>query len=173
MRRKGVYAASLDPLTNGHMWVIEQGARLFDEFVVAIGTNPGKRYTFTLNERLAMLRESTAGLENVTIDAYVGQFLVTYGRSIGAQYILRGIRTEQDYEYERTMMRINSDLDPAIETIFLMPPREIAEVSSSMVKDLVGPEGWEEVVRHYVPEPVFRRLMGRYGVVPAPSRVEA
>jgi pantetheine-phosphate adenylyltransferase/8-oxo-dGTP diphosphatase len=73
--------------------------------------------------------------------------------------VLRGIRSESDYEYERTMRHINSDLDRNICSVFLMPPRDIAEVSSSMVKGLVGPDGWQEVVRKYVPEPVYRRLL--------------
>lgn len=72
--------------------------------------------------------------------------------------MLRGIRTESDYEYERTMRNINSDLNSGITTVFLMPPRGIAEVSSSMVKGLIGPEGWETIVRRYLPEPVFEKL---------------
>ena len=81
--------------------------------------------------------------------------------SIGATHILRGIRSESDYEYERTMRNINGDLDSAICTVFLMPPRDIAEVSSSMVKGLVGPKGWQKVVRKYVPEPVYRQFLKR------------
>jgi len=73
--------------------------------------------------------------------------------------ILRGIRSESDYEYERTMRNINGDLGSGICTVFLMPPRNIAEVSSSMVKGLVGPKGWQRVVRKYVPEPVYRQLI--------------
>jgi pantetheine-phosphate adenylyltransferase len=165
MTRKGVYAASLDPVTNGHLWVIEQGARLFDQLVVAIGTNPGKRYTFSLQERLDMLRQATSQYTNVTVDAYVNQFLVNYARSIDARYILRGIRSEADFNYERTMMLINSDLDASIVTVFLLPPREIAEISSSMVKNLVGPHGWEEIVRQYVPEGVYRRMLAHFSTV--------
>ncbi|HTR43891.1 MAG TPA: hypothetical protein VMH87_19950, partial [Pseudomonadales bacterium] len=77
---------------------------------------------------------------------------------IGATHILRGIRSESDYEYERTMRNINGDMDPQICSIFLMPPRDIAEVSSSMVKGLAGPKGWQKVVRKYVPSPVYRRF---------------
>ena len=111
--------------------MIEQGVALFDQLVVAIGINPDKRYTFPLEERLR----------------------------IGASHILRGIRSESDYEYERTMRNINGDLDPAICTVFLMPPRDIAEVSSSMVKGLIGPKGWQQVVRKYVPKPVYQHII--------------
>jgi pantetheine-phosphate adenylyltransferase len=84
---------------------------------------------------------------------------VLYAQSISATHILRGIRSESDHEYERGMRNINGDLDPAICTVFLMPPRHIAEVSSIMVKGLVGPKGWRRVVRKYVPDPVYERLV--------------
>ena len=89
---------------------------------------------------------------------FTNQYLINYARGIGAQFILRGIRCESDYEFERVMRNVNGDFDPHITTVFLMPPRDIAEVSSSMVKGLIGPEGWEAIVKQYVPAPVFKRL---------------
>ncbi len=153
-----VYAGSFDPLTIGHTWMIEQGIRLFDQLVVAIGINPEKRYAFSLDDRLEMLRASTRGYRNVRVETFCNQFLITYAGSIGASHILRGIRSESDYEYERVMRNINGDLSREITTVFLMPPRDIAEISSSMVKGLIGPEGWERIVRDYVPKPVFEQL---------------
>ena len=85
--------------------------------------------------------------------------MVDYAREQGAQFILRGIREAADYEFERKMRYVNADLAPHIDTVFLMPPREIAEISSTMVKGLVGPTGWENVVKQYVPDPVFQRLV--------------
>jgi len=161
--RKAVYAGSFDPITNGHLWMIEQGARLFDELVVAVGVNPEKRSTFPVSDRLAMLRECTASLKNLRIESFENQFLVRYAAAVGAKYILRGIRSEGDHEYERTMRHINSDLSPEIVTVFLIPPREIAEVSSSMVKGLIGPAGWQELVRKYVPPTVLQRLTKKFG----------
>lgn len=137
--------------------MVEQGSQLFDELVVAIGENPDKKYTFSLAERLSMLKESLVGL--ATVEVFEHRYLVEYARSIGATHILRGIRTETDYEYERGMRYVNADLDPKISTVFLMPPREIAEVSSSLVKGLVGPIGWEDIVKRYVPSAVFNRLV--------------
>jgi len=160
--RKGVYAGSFDPPTNGHLWMIERGSRLFDSLIVAIGTNPEKKYTFSIDERNEMLKELTETYTNITVDTFENQFLVNYAKSIGAHYILRGIRTENDYEYERTMRHINNDLNSEIETLFLMPPREIAEVSSSIVKQLVGPDGWEEVIKRYVPEPTYRKFLEKF-----------
>lgn len=160
--KKGVYAGSFDPPTNGHVWMIEQGSKFFDEFVVAIGINPDKEYTFSLEERLETLRSITRKYENTTIDTFENQFLVNYAKSVGACYVLRGIRSGSDYEYERVMRHVNSDLNPNILTVFLMPPRGIAEISSSFVKGLVGPEGWEETVKKYVPPPVFKKFLKKF-----------
>ena len=156
---KGIYAGSFDPPTNGHLWMFEEGAALFDDFIVAVGINPDKKYTFSINERLEMLREITKKHENITLDTFENQFLVNYAKNIGANYVLRGIRSEQDYGFERSMRHINGDLNPDITTIFLMPPREISEVSSSLVKGLIGPEGWRNIVRKYVPEVVYNKLL--------------
>jgi pantetheine-phosphate adenylyltransferase len=155
----GVYAGSFDPLTIGHLWMIEQGVRMFDRFVVAIGINPDKKYTFSESERITMLHASTKQFPNLTVASYSNLYLIQYAQSIGASHILRGIRSGADFEYERTMRNINGDLDPAICTVFLMPPRNIAEVSSSMVKGLIGPKGWQKVVRKYVPPPVYKKLV--------------
>lgn len=154
-----VYAGSFDPPTRGHMFMIKKGAVLFRHLIVAVGINPNKKYTFSLEERLEMLQECTAGYENVEVEHFENQFLVDYADSVGAPCILRGIRSQQDYEFERAMRHVNEDLNPDITTVFLMPPREICEVSSSFVKGLIGPEGWEETVRTYVPEPVYRKLI--------------
>ena len=158
-QKSGVYAGSFDPLTVGHMWMIEQGARLFQRLTVAVGVNPDKRYTFPLEVRLSMLRESATGFPNVSVTSFSNRYLIHYAQLIGATHILRGIRTESDYEFERTMRNINGDLDAGICTVFLMPPRGIAEVSSSMVRGLIGPIGWQKIVRKYVPGPVYKRLL--------------
>ena len=160
--KKGIYAGSFDPPTNGHLWMIEQGARLFDVLIVAIGTNPAKEYTFSLDERVEMLRNITKQYRNTTVDTFENQFLVNYAKSVGASCILRGIRSEGDYEYERVMRHINSDLDSSILTVFLMPPREIAEISSSFVKGLVGPKGWEKTIKKYVPETVYEKFLEKF-----------
>jgi pantetheine-phosphate adenylyltransferase len=158
-QRLGVYAGSFDPLTIGHVWMIEQGAHLFDRLVVAIGDNPDKRHTFTLDDRLAMLKESLRRLSTVSVTSFSNRYLMDFARSAAATHLLRGIRSSSDYEFERSMRHVNGDLDRRICTVFLMPPRDIAEVSSSMVKGLVGPRGWQSVVRKYVPAPVYRRLL--------------
>lgn len=107
--------------------------------------------------------ELTAPYRNVTGAAFDNQFLVKYARAIEVSYMIRGIRTEGDYEFERRMRYLNSDLDPDITTIFFIPPREIAEISSSTIKGLVGPEGWEAVVACYVRAVVYHALIERFG----------
>ncbi|HUS36260.1 MAG TPA: pantetheine-phosphate adenylyltransferase [Verrucomicrobiae bacterium] len=155
-----VYAGSFDPLTIGHVWMIEEGCRIFQKLHVAVGINPEKKYYFTLEDRVEMLRASTRNYRNVTIGTFSNLYLVDYAQATGATHILRGIRSQSDYEFERTMRNINGDFEPGITTVFLMPPRNIAEVSSSMVKGLIGPKGWERIVKRYVPGPVYERLRG-------------
>jgi len=161
-RPLALYAGSFDPPTIGHLWMIERGAALFPRLVVAVGRNPGKRPAFTVEERLEMLRRSTRSLGRLEVTSFGDEFLIHFAKAIGATHILRGIRSGSDYEYERAMRNINGDLGPGITTVFLMPPRDIAEVSSSMVKGLIGPAGWKAVVRKYVPPPVLEKLVEKF-----------
>jgi pantetheine-phosphate adenylyltransferase len=164
--RIAVYAGSFDPITFGHLWMIEAGSTIFDKLVVAIGTNPDKKCHFSLEDRIIMLKEATAKFSNVVVDKYPNQFLVKYAEEIGAKFILRGIRSTSDYEYEKSLSYVNRNLDSGVITIFLLPPREFIEISSSVVRGLIGPAGWEEVVGKYVPSSVLARLaMEANGIV--------
>lgn len=162
-KRCGIYAGSFDPVTNGHLWMIRQGAELFDEFIIAVGENPDKLCTFSHVERIALIQECVRTIPNAKVVNFKNRFLVEYAAEIGADYVLRGIRNVPDYEFERAMRHINADLKPSISTVFLMPPREYAEISSSFVKGLIGPEGWQDVVARYVPDPVFRLICKKRG----------
>ncbi len=161
LMRTAVYAGSFDPPTNGHLWMIERGLELFDRLIVAIGENPSKSYTFSVPQRIELLRASIPAHERLAIEYFDNRYLVDYAKKMSADYILRGIRSSHDYEYERVIKHINADMAPEITTVFLMPPRDIAEVSSSMIKSLTGPIGWEETVKRYVPGPVFEALAKR------------
>ena len=156
--RIAVYAGTFDPVTIGHLWMIKSGAGLFDKLIVAVGTNPDKKCHFSVKDRIEMLRESIEGYANVTIDKYQNRFLIKYAESVGAKFILRGIRSTTDYEYEKSISYVNRHLNSEIVTVFLLPPREMIEISSSVVRGLIGPEGWEGVVSKYVPPCVLRRL---------------
>lgn len=156
--RHAIYAGTFDPLTIGHQWMIHKGAEMFDHFTVAIGENPDKRCMFSFHARMSMLSEAVIGFSETDVDSFENEFLINYAQRINANFILRGIRTESDYEFERVMRNINGTLAEKITTVFLIPPPYIAEVSSSMVKGLIGPNGWEEVVKKYVSDKVFDRL---------------
>ncbi len=160
----GIYAGSFDPPTNGHLWMINEGSMLFDELIVAIGVNPDKRSMFTADERRRMLTEITKGMPNVKIDVFENQYLVRYAKSVGADYILRGIRSTQDYGFEHTMQQINWRIDSDIRMVFLMPAKEVENISSSFVKGLVGPKGWTDVISEYVPKHVLNELIKRSAV---------
>jgi pantetheine-phosphate adenylyltransferase len=160
--KKAIYAGSFDPLTNGHLWVIEEASKLFDEVIVAIGVNPDKKSYFSEKEKLEMLKESLKHLPNIQIDSFKSDYLVSYAKEIGASYLIRGIRSESDYSYEKIINNVNYDLNPNIRSIFLMPPKELGEVSSSFVKGLVGPEGWPFAVSKLVPNCVFEKLKEKF-----------
>ncbi|MBI4142676.1 pantetheine-phosphate adenylyltransferase [Candidatus Uhrbacteria bacterium] len=160
---KAVYAGSFDPPTNGHAWMIARGAALFDALVVAVGVNPAKEPTFSADERLAMLRAIARPYPNVTVVSFTDQYLVRLAEAHDAKYLLRGIRSVNDLEFEQTLCRVNADLAPNIETVFRMPPRELAEISSSFVRGLIGPQGWPEVVERFVPPLVFLRIDQQFG----------
>lgn len=158
---KAIYAGSFDPITNGHLWMIEQGLEIFDKVIVTVAINPDKNYTFSLDERVAMVRDSTFNLPNIQVDCLENGYIVNYAESKGANYLLRGIRNAEDAKYERAMADFNLNLNPKIKTIFLKSPSELANISSSEVRKLARQEKYSEI-RNYVPEPVYRKFMEKY-----------
>ena len=165
MERIAIYAGSFDPITNGHLHVICRGSRLFDKLFVSIGDNPGKKYMFTLDERKEMIQKTIEyhGLRNVEITDYSGKFLIHYALKIGANYILRGIRNSTDFMFEQGIEQINGDVNSTIETIYVIPPPNLIQISSSMVKGLVGFEHWEQLAAKYVPGIVLEHMRAKNG----------
>lgn len=156
MPRIAIYAGSFDPPTNGHLWMIRQGAALFDELVVALAINPDKKGFLGIDERRAALETICAALPaNVRVETVQHGFLVDFARKAGATYLLRGIRNTIDFEYEKPMARMNSRMEAKIQSVFLLPPSELEEVSSSFVRGFVGVPGWERWVKACVPPCVF------------------
>jgi pantetheine-phosphate adenylyltransferase len=153
-----VYAGSFDPLTNGHVWVINEALKIFDKLIVAIGINPNKKSNFGVEKKMEMIKQTFAGNHKIEVKKFDNEYLVDYAQKIGANFIVRGLRNSKDFEYEFGMCNINSDINSAITTVFLMPPRHLCEISSSMVKKLIGPKDWENVVKKYVPKAVFEEL---------------
>ena len=149
-----IYPGSFDPLTNGHLDLIERGSKIFDQLIVAILRHPEKDPLFTLEERREMLESMTERFRNVSVDSFDG-LLVAYARSKGAGAVLRGIRAISDYEYELQMALMNRKLDPKLETVFMMPAEKYSYLSSRLVKEIYRHGG---SVRGLVPKRVEERL---------------
>ena len=131
-----IYPGSFDPITNGHLDLIERGSQLFNQLIVAVLTNLEKEPLFTVAERVNMLREATQSIPNVSVDTFSG-LLVDYAHQKQAKALLRGIRAFTDYEYELQMALTNRKLAPDVETVFLMPALAYTYVSSRLVREIV------------------------------------
>ncbi|MBA2848114.1 pantetheine-phosphate adenylyltransferase [Thermosulfuriphilus ammonigenes] len=156
--RIAIYPGTFDPITNGHLDVIQRGVRLFDRLIVAIGLNPAKKPLFSLEERLDMIRETVAGMERVEVDYFQG-LLVEYAQKRGACAVIRGLRAVSDFEYEFQIALMNRKLCPNLETVFLMPGAKWIFISSSIIKEVARFGGCLEGL---VPESVERRLKERF-----------
>jgi len=157
MSVSALYPGTFDPPTNGHIDLIQRGAKLFDRLTVAILNNPLKDPLFTVEERVEMLKESTAMLANVSVATF-GGLMVEFARQQGASAVLRGIRAISDYEYEFQMALMNRRLAPEIETVFLQPAGRYSFVSSRMLKEVFAFGG---DVSGLVPPNVLKRLRSR------------
>ena len=154
--RTVVYAGSFDPITNGHLDIIERAASLFDQTIVAIGRNPSRTPVFTVDERLGLLRHVTAHLASVEVSSFDG-LLVDYCRGVGAAAIVRGLRAVTDFEQELQMAHANANLAPSIDTVFLPTRTPHSFVSASLVREIasyggdgsryVPPVVWDALVR--------------------------
>jgi pantetheine-phosphate adenylyltransferase len=154
--RRAACPGSFDPVTNGHIDVIERAAQLFDEASVVVTINKSKTSMFDVDERLEMLRESTAHLANVTVDAFHG-LLVDYCRDHGARAIVKGLRAVSDFDYELQMAQMNHRLS-SVDTVFVPTSPESSFLSSSLVKEVAM---WGGDVSGLVPAAVLPRLTAR------------
>jgi pantetheine-phosphate adenylyltransferase len=130
-----IYPGSFDPVTNGHLDLIERASKLFGRVVVTVARNAEKAPMFTLQERVEMLHEVTQPFPNVEVDTFDG-LLVEYARKLGARVLVRGIRAVSDYEYELQMALMNRRLEPQLETVFMLPAVEYSYLSSHLVREL-------------------------------------
>jgi pantetheine-phosphate adenylyltransferase len=159
MSRRAVYTGSFDPITLGHLNVIERSSRLVDELIVGVGTNIEKESLFTAEERVALIRRVTDPLGNVVVREFAG-LAVRFVRESNARVIIRGVRSLSDMESEFTMTLANRKLDSGIETVFLMADEEYSHVSSSLIKQITSLAGDEELAR-FVPRVIIPDLRAR------------
>src|ERR1039458_3975490 len=155
-----IYPGSFDPVTNGHLDLIERGAKIFDRLIVSILRNLEKTPLFTLDERVEMLREVTRPWPNVEVDVFSG-LLVDYAQLRGANVVLRGIRAISDYEYELQMAMMNRKLKPDLETVFMMPALAFSYLSSRLVREIVQLGGPLTDLADLVPATVEQRLRAK------------
>lgn len=150
-----IYPGSFDPVTNGHLDIIERSAKIFDKVIVAILVNSSKTPTFTTEEKIDMLKKSTAHIPNVEVEFFDG-LLVNYVRKKGARVIVKGLRAISDFEYEFQMALLNKNVDPEIETLFMMTSNKYSYLSSSIVKEL-GSLGAS--LEELVPEVIMNKII--------------
>ena len=154
-----VYAGSFDPVTLGHLDLIERSASLFDEVVVAVGRHATKKSFFSFDERAAMLREVTKDMPNVRIESFDG-LLIHFCERMGARVVVRGLRAATDFEYELQIAHANADMAPGVDTVFLPTRTRYGFVSASLVREIASHGG---DVSHYAPRVVCAALAEKLG----------
>ncbi len=158
MKHIAVYPGTFDPVTNGHIDLVERSLRIFDELVIAVAENPKKQPLFSLDDRIDMFKTVTAGFKNITIEGFDG-LLVDYVRQKRASAIVRGLWAISDFEYEMQMALMNRRFDHTIETVFLMPNEAYSFITSTIVKEAAGYGG---DISTLVPSVVLERLKNKF-----------
>jgi len=159
MKKIAVYPGSFDPITNGHVDIINRGLRMFDELIVLIAYNPNKKSLFSVDERLEMIQQVfRAQGKRVQADSFEG-LLVDYAEKVGAGVIIRGLRAVSDFEYEFQMAMMNRELRPKLETLFMMTGESYFYISSRLVKEVVSLGG---DVSALVPKSVLKKLREKF-----------
>ncbi len=135
MNTTAIYPGTFDPITNGHIDLVARASKLFDRVIVAIAINPSKKPAFTLEERVALAKQTLAGIDNVEVCGFEG-LLVDVAQQKGAKVILRGLRAVSDFEYEFQLAGMNRKMQPDVETMFLTPAEQYTYISSSLVREI-------------------------------------
>lgn len=161
MKKLAICPGSFDPLTNGHLDIIQRGATIFDELIVAVFNNASKSSLFSVDERIYLIKEATKRIPNVVVDAS-GGLLIDYAREKKAQVILRGLRAVSDFEYEMQITSMNRRLDDQVETLFMMTNNQYSFLSSSIVKEVVQ---YGASVSELVPEEVEKALRKKFNLL--------
>ncbi len=150
--KRAVFPGSFDPLTLGHKDIIDRALPLFDEIIIAIGTNSSKKYMFTLEQRIAFIKKTYKGVEKIKVDTYQG-LTIDYCKKVNSDYILRGLRNPADFEFEKAIAHTNRKMSK-IETVFLLTSADTSYISSSIVRDILRNKG---DVSLFVPKAVLTK----------------
>ena len=154
---KIAFSGTLDPITNGHMWVIGEARSMASEVTIFLSENPFKKPKFSAEKRKNVIEQSVAlrGWNNVRVVIVKGDYTARAAKQQGIDYLIRGIRSTADFDYENLIQQTNVDVLQGAKTIFVMPPRDLGSVSSSFVKALQGPVGWHWIMKQFVPPPAY------------------
>jgi pantetheine-phosphate adenylyltransferase len=152
--KRAIYPGSFDPVTNGHLDVIQRAARIFDHVIVAVADNTAKKVLLTIRERVELLREVTKGIKNVSVETF-DALVIEYAREKNINVLIRGLRMTSDFDYEFQIALTNRRLAEDIETVFLMPSENVSFVSSSLLKEITG---LNADISSFVPKVVERKL---------------
>lgn len=159
MNKIAIFPGSFDPLTNGHLDLIKRAAKLFDKVIVAVLSNTAKQPLFSMAERLSLIKQVVADLDNVTVIAQSDDLTVNVAHQLHAQFIIRGLRSSQDFEYENNIAQMNSHLADDIETVFLFTKPRYAYIASSLVKEVARFRG---DLNHLVPKCIANALIKKF-----------
>jgi pantetheine-phosphate adenylyltransferase len=155
-----VFTGTFDPVTLGHIDVIARASHIFRSVIVGVGSNPDKSSLFSIDERVALVRDCVRDLEGVRVESFSG-LAVHFVRACGAGVIVRGVRSMADMDYEFTMARTNRSLDPAVETLFLAAHEEFTHVSSTLLRQIAREAGRDDLAK-FVPAPVIEPLLEKF-----------
>ncbi|TLG80219.1 pantetheine-phosphate adenylyltransferase [Vagococcus zengguangii] len=159
MNKLALFPGSFDPFTKGHLDTVERAAQMFEQVTVAIMTNTNKKSLFTKEEKLTLTQAALAHLSNVQVMASELDLTVNLARDLGATVLIRGIRNTTDYEYEKSIAHMNHDLAPEIETVFLLSPPALSQISSSLIKEIATFGG---DVSAYLPTNIHQAVLSKY-----------
>ncbi len=158
-KKIAVYAGSFDPITNGHVDIVRRAHKVFDEIHVVAASNPQKKYDFSIEERLHLVKEALSAFHGITV-VYHSGLLVDYASKVGAKVLVRGLRALSDFDYEFHMATMNQDLHPEIETFFVTSGAKYFYINSTTIKELAK---YGENISSYVPIAVSESLKKKYG----------
>lgn len=158
------FAGTFDPITKGHLWVIEEAEQLADEVVILIAQNNSKQHMFSVEQRKVIIEQSLleGGYLKSKVEIVDNEYTATYAKSHNIDYLIRGIRSTVDFDYENVLQQANTSVLQGAKTLFVMPPRDLGSVSSSFVKSLIGPKGWQFYIKQFLTDSAFEAIELKY-----------